>query len=247
MTSAREGPPLSPSATLRFRTVARVLDDHNVSSLVEVGPGMGATSARIARERVYVGYEPDPDSHAIAAQRLLHLGNAVVHNQPLPHPTPGVMFDALVAFEVLEHIRDDHLAIRQWLGWVRPGGLILISVPAHQSRFGPWDEKVGHFRRYEREELAATMKSVGLVGVTIEAWGMPLGYLLDWVRQRLLARRLRAGSGPEEDTSRSGRSFQPMSGGLLISAALAPFVHAQRPFVHTNLGTGWIAWGSKES
>jgi hypothetical protein len=79
----------------------------------------------------------------------------------------------------------------------------------------------------------------------VEAWGMPLGYLLEWVRDRALAKRIDDGGGLAEGTARSGRSFQPGRGRWLIESAVKPFVHLQRPFAGTEFGIGWIAWGTK--
>src|SRR5690606_35716431 len=127
------------------------------------------------------------------------LPNATVHNSLLPNE-PEVAADARVAFEVLEHIEDDAAALREWMRWVRPGGLMLLSVPAHQHRFGPMDTAVGHYRRYSKTELADKLQETGLIGVEVRAYGMPAGYMLDWVRQRLLAGRLDDPAGNEEGT-----------------------------------------------
>jgi 2-polyprenyl-3-methyl-5-hydroxy-6-metoxy-1,4-benzoquinol methylase len=59
-------------------------------------------------------------------------------------------FDYLFAFEVLEHIADDLSALREWTGFLKPGGRLLVSVPAHARKYGKADEIVGHVRRYER-------------------------------------------------------------------------------------------------
>ena len=55
----------------------------------------------------------------------------------------------MCAFEVLEHIDDDALALKQWREYLRPSGWLLLSVPAHQDQYGAADELVGHYRRYD--------------------------------------------------------------------------------------------------
>jgi SAM-dependent methyltransferase len=236
-------PPLSPAAILRIDRVLKALDDNRVASIVEVGPGLGAASWYLAQGRKYVGYEPDAESHEVAAERLSSMSDVALVNAQIPE-TPTGSFDALVALEVLEHISDDGPALENWAKWVRPGGLVVISVPAHQSRFGPMDEAVGHYRRYERPQLASLMADAGLTGVSISAYGMPIGYLLEWVRNRFLSRRMGSVS-VQEGTARSGRSFQPRSGGRLIRALMFPFRLMQRPFDNTDLGIGWVAWGTR--
>lgn len=238
-------PPLSPSAFLRLGTIFAVLNAHDVRSVVEVGPGLGATSWRIAQGRRYVGYEPDPTSFQVLATRLDGVPDIELHNSTPPQ-IPSEEFDALVAFEVLEHIERDVAALAGWVQWVRPGGVVLLTVPGHQRRFGPMDVAAGHYRRYERRELEEKLRGAGLEHVVIKAYGMPAGYLLEWVRNRLLVRRL-DGVDLEGSTARSGRVFQPTRGGLLIRIVMTPFAWLQKPFGDTELGTSWVAWGQRPS
>ena len=56
----------------------------------------------------------------------------------------GEQFDYVFAFEVLEHITHDLDALKEWSSYVKEGGHILISVPAHMKHFDRDDEYVGH-------------------------------------------------------------------------------------------------------
>lgn len=245
MSRLRHGPPMTPSAILKYGTIDRVLRAHQTQSIVEVGPGVAAMSWRIAAGREYHGYEPDRTSFLIASERLQRMGRAHLHNRELPKE-PEMTVDAAVAFEVLEHMEDDQRTLEHWTEWIRPGGILLISVPAHQHRFGPWDAKVGHFRRYGREELASRMRGAGLVDIEIRAYGMPIGFVLEWLRQKVLSRQL-GDADCSEGTARSGRSYQPKQWSGLLGAVMAPFVIMQKPFANTDVGTGWIAWGTRPS
>ncbi len=88
-------------------------------------------------------------------------------------------FDLVCAFEVLEHIEDDAAALRDWAARLRPGGWLLLSVPAHQRRYGPADELVGHFRRYDPDAVAPLLARCGFTDVLVIQYGFPLGYLLE--------------------------------------------------------------------
>lgn len=222
--------------------VSREIEKANPRSILEVGPGLGAAAWFLAINRDYLGYEPDPESCRVADSRLEGHSRASVVNSPIPDE-PTRQFDALVAMEVLEHIERDEDALRMWRRWVRPGGTLLISVPAKSHRFGPYDEAVGHYRRYEKDELTRLMTRAGLEEVEVVAYGMPLGYLLEFVRNRLLVKRLERHPASSDRTSRSGRSFQPRSAAWLISTLTWPFRLLQRPFERTRLGIGWVAWG----
>jgi hypothetical protein len=153
-------------------------------------------------------------------------------------------FDLICAFEVLEHIEDDAAALKEWADRLRPGGWLLLSVPAHQHRFGPADELVGHFRRYDPEAMSDLLASRGFTVVQMRQYGFPLGYLLEAGRNLIGRRRLASASATAmsaaERTAGSGRLLQP-SGGARGAAArwgTAPFRVLQRPF--PNTGTGLV-------
>src|SRR3546814_13621988 len=62
-------------------------------------------------------------------------------------------FNMVCAFDVLEHIEDDRLAIQEWIRWLAPNGKMILSVPAHRSRWGAGDVWAGHYRRYDRNDV----------------------------------------------------------------------------------------------
>ena len=113
-------------------------------------PGQGGLAVRLASRFDYTGYEPDGESFRVAQRRLG--GRGMVINDFLP-AEPDEVFDVVGAFEVLEHIEGDREALEAWRRWLTPGGQLMLSVPSHQDRFGPADLVVGHYRRYERDDL----------------------------------------------------------------------------------------------
>lgn len=236
-------PALALNAWLRYDLVRRALDRLGGTTLLEVGVGGGALGARLAQRYEYVGLEPDAESVALAHRRLDTVRRGRVINGDINMLDNDQQFDIVCAFEVLEHIADDRGALRRWSRHVRPGGAILISVPAFQHRFGAWDEKVGHLRRYERDELSALFEDVGLDPVFTWSYGFPLGLLLERARN-FVARRQRAEASVDQRTAASGRQLQPSdSFAWLTRVGSAPFRLAQRPFVHRDLGIGFVACG----
>lgn len=232
--------PLTPMAWLRYDLVRRMLPA-GVTRVLEVGCGQGALAARLAKDFSYLGVEPDQASCAVASQRLALVGAGEVRN--LAFGELGEQdFDLVGAFEVLEHIEDDRGAVQDWASRLRPGGWLLLSVPAYQRRFSAADEYVGHFRRYDPDVLAGVLSGAGFTDITIRHYGMPLGYLLESVRTRITQRWLQGapGTSREERTSGSGRLFQP-SGAIGVGTRLgtAPFRLLQRAF--PGRGTGLVA------
>jgi hypothetical protein len=153
----------------------------------------------------------------------------------------GDSYDLLCAFEVLEHVERDADTLCAWTKHVRPGGWVMLSVPPFQRRFGLTDRAVGHFRRYEPDQIRGLMVGCGLREPRTMLYGFPIGYALDAAKHSL-ARVTSAQGSREELTAASGRWFQPKQGlGRLITALAAPFSLIQRPFHGTNLGSGMVA------
>ncbi len=94
--------------------------------------------------------------------------------------------DYLLAFEVLEHIQDDHRAFSDWSRYLKTGGKLMVSVPAHQRHYGPSDARVGHLRRYERDDLLALLGQCGYQTTCLVNYGYPLTELSRRLSDRLL-------------------------------------------------------------
>jgi SAM-dependent methyltransferase len=235
-------PPLTFNAWLRWDLVERMLERlADVGRVLEIGPGEGSVAARLAQRFDYVGVEPDPTSCRKAASRLAKVGRGTIRCGDTSLLEPGERFDLVCAFEVLEHIEDDAAALRDWKGHLRERGFVLISVPADPRRWGPADEKAGHYRRYDRDGLAALLRDSGFEEVEVWSYGFPLGYVLEAARNALARRGQKAGSLSER-TAASGRYFQPPEHlGWATRAATAPFRMLQRPFASGSRGTGLVA------
>jgi len=232
--------PLAPHAWLRYDLVKRTMPG-GVSRVLEIGCGRGGFGARLAQRYDYVGIEPDAASYAVAKERISAVGAGEVRN--IASGTLGdETFDLVCAFEVLEHIENDETAVKEWASRVRPGGWLLLSVPADQYRYGTWDELAGHYRRYDPTDLTKLLANCGLTDIVVRRYGYPLGFLLEAVRNALGRRRLtRAAYSADARTAASGRTIQPGGGspvGLVIRWGTAPFCRLQRLF--PAKGTGLV-------
>lgn len=70
-------------------------------------------------------------------------------------------FDTIFALNVVEHIEDDSLAIRNCRFMLKPGGTIIILVPAYQELYNQFDTNLGHFRRYTKNSLQKLISGNG--------------------------------------------------------------------------------------
>lgn len=209
--------------------------------MLEIGPGIGSFACRLARRFDYTGVELDETSWRIAADRVRQSGHGRVILGDLTTLGRDERFDVVCAFEVLEHMENDVEALVQWASWLKPGGILLISVPAFESRFGASDLRVGHYRRYEPEQLRTKIQSAGLRVVELRVYGAPLGLGLE--RAWNLIARLRPSQGTfVSRTASSGRAFQPPQAlGWLTRGLSAPFRRLQAPFVNSRIGIGLVA------
>lgn len=68
-------------------------------------------------------------------------------------PFPDSCFDLVFALDLLEHIEDDANLMREMWRICRPGGVVLLTVPAHQFLWSEHDEALHHYRRYSAKQL----------------------------------------------------------------------------------------------
>ncbi len=245
---ARRGrrlPPLTVMARLRQPFVNEAMNNVHPRTVLEVGAGQGATGARIAQRAAYVGVEPDMSSAAVAAARLSRVEGADFRMGGIERIGGDEKFDMVCAFEVLEHIEHDAAALGKWLAHLDPDGHLLFSVPAHSRRFGASDEAVGHFRRYDAVDIERLVSSVGFEIVSRRSYGALGGHLLEFVRNRVIARRggnVSLDAAVADKTAASGRLFQPDGalGGAVTAFVAAPMRVAQRAFSAGQFGVGWV-------
>ena len=233
-------PPLPPRAWLRWDRVAVLLDELRPRTVLEIGCGTGSFGARMATRARYLGVEPDRAAYEVARERIERAGGEVVHGTHEAVPE-GSSWDLVCFFEVLEHMRDDADMLASWAALARPGGHVLLSVPAFQRRFGPMDVHAGHYRRYDPSALHEALIAAGLEEPRIQVYGWPLGYALEAVRNRIDRRKLQdlgVTPTPEELTAASGRTFQPTrpAVGAAVATATLPFRLLQRLAPQRGIG-----------
>jgi SAM-dependent methyltransferase len=133
-------------------------------------------------------------------------GNLFVYNILDQTPSLLARYDAVFLLDVIEHINDDAAFLLAALRHLRPGGLVVVNVPASMLFFSDFDRRVGHLRRYTRGSLAKLLESCGVEAPTLWPWGLPMVPLL-FARRALLrtsgtADIIRAGLVPPNRISR---------------------------------------------
>jgi SAM-dependent methyltransferase len=96
-------------------------------------------------------------------------------------------FDTVVLLDVLEHIENDVSFLKSLAGCLKPGGRLILKVPAAQWLYSPMDQAIGHYRRYNRHSLAKCLSEAGLVPAR-QSYFNRFGMLGWWLNGKLLKR-----------------------------------------------------------
>jgi hypothetical protein len=129
---------------------------------IEVGSGLGDYALEWApRFRRFTATEADPERLVMLKERLAGVPTVTVRQLLLP--TEEVAgYTGAVSYNVLEHIEDDVGALRSMARLVRPGGAVVLIVPAFQFAMSPADVATGHVRRYTKATLGDALRCADL-------------------------------------------------------------------------------------
>ncbi len=155
--------------------------------ILEVGAGHGDLTARFADAGTVVT-ATDISTRCLDVLGARFADADDVEVRPLDlfdHDDPGG-YDSAVLVNVLEHLPDDGAALVELRHLIRPGGYVLLYVPAFERLYSPFDKAVGHYRRYDRPALTATLRTAGF-RVVEARYVNQLGALAWW----LLAAKLK--------------------------------------------------------
>jgi len=138
--------------------------------VLEVGAGIGATTEMLltADQTRWVCLEPD----SLLADEIVKKTESGIL-PPICVPQVGdisrlgedAVFDSVLYIDVLEHIEDDKAQIEKAASHLRTDGHLIILAPAHQFLYTPFDQAIGHFRRYSRYALRELVAGTGLTPV----------------------------------------------------------------------------------
>jgi SAM-dependent methyltransferase len=129
---------------------------------------------------------------------------------------PERAFDGVACGEVLEHLDDDRRPLAELARVMRPGGAIVITVPANPWRYDWVDLWAGHRRRYTPQVLEERLEQAGFSDVRVTPWGFPMSGLYHRLAFKpALRRRLERGDLGSEPVSGGVRRLFP-----LVRAAL---------------------------
>jgi SAM-dependent methyltransferase len=129
--------------------------------LVDAGCGTGTFLVEMAERCRVVGLDDFAESLAIARPRVEAVGGRVIQTGLDRVELADGCATVVTLLDVLEHLDDDASALAEMLRLVRPGGIVVITVPAMRWLWSDWDVALHHRRRYHRADLRALCRRPG--------------------------------------------------------------------------------------
>jgi SAM-dependent methyltransferase len=197
-------------------------------TVLEVGSGIGNLSQFLMGRRRLVLTDTEPAYRTYLERRFGDRSNVVVRSLTLPDIPPDLTadpFDSVVCLNVLEHIERDEAALDAMRRLLRPGGTLVLLVPALPVLLGELDRALGHWRRYTPDLLRSRFAAAGLAMRHLEYFNMA-GIPGWWFVGRVLR-----------------RSLIP-AGSLRIYDALVPVFRLER-LLPRRIGQSLIAIGER--
>jgi SAM-dependent methyltransferase len=158
--------------------------------LVEGGIGGGGNLLALHDLGYQVaGFDLMPE--AVEHCRQLRQLDVRQHNLQEPWPLEPAAADVVLMLDVLEHTEDPVQVLRNAAQVLRPGGGIIVTVPAYPWLKGPWDEMLGHHRRYTGRMLRQQAEEAGVRVAWLSHWNafaLPAAVVLR-IAEKLLARK----------------------------------------------------------
>jgi SAM-dependent methyltransferase len=185
------------------RWVYEKISKYAQGELLEIGSGIGNISAHLLKDRSTVSLSdlrPEycqllekkfgQDPHLQGVYELdLSLKDFKSKNAALLEK-----FDTVVALNVIEHIADDSLAIRNAKALLRINGKLVVLVPAGQWLYNSLDRELGHYKRYTKAGLNGLLESAGLV-VSDSRYFNAAAILGWWFSGKILGEKIISSSG----------------------------------------------------
>ena len=142
---------------LRRRAVRKWVQLKDDGLILEVGSGLSPMLERTDR----VVYS-DLSFSALQSLRKDQQKGLYIQADALSLPFKNATFPTVVCSEVLEHLPDDRAALREMARVMAPGGALILTFPHRHFYFANDDRFVGHYRRYEINEIEEKLKDAGL-------------------------------------------------------------------------------------
>lgn len=241
----------APRYLMRRARIIELSRDLPPGRLLEAGPGAGTLLVEFAQRGFRCeALELSDEARGMAGELIAASGQQVRIHDRVQDAWRNA-FDYVFAFDVLEHIEDDVGALAAWGSWLKPGGALLLSVPARMKLWTAGDEWAGHFRRYERGQLIQLLEAAGFEIEVFECYGFPLTNLTERLSAKAYRKLTLRQQGTDEDDRRANNDrsgidrrphlrIYPLLKSLPGRLAIRFFLATQRLFLGRDWGSGYV-------
>ena len=157
--------------------------------ILEIGSGIGNLSEYFIRDKAKITLSDIRENYCsllesrfpeYVANNLVRKIDLVAPNFNKRFPEYLEKFDSAFALNVVEHIEEDQLALQNLFSILKPGGKLMILVPAHPFLYNRIDTSLQHYKRYTNKKLEEIISTAGIkINRTygFNAMGMPAWWL----------------------------------------------------------------------
>ena len=169
---------IEPTHYFRNRMVLRLIKKlskkHQIKEVCEIGCGTGSLSLNLGKSGLKVDAF-DIDKNAVAlAKNFSSNKNVRYISKDALYINSSRKYDMVMAIEVLEHIKEDSKVLLKLKNILKKNGLLFITVPIHEKYRKSFDNRSGHIRRYNPDDLLQKVRNAGFDVQYVRYFNFPL-------------------------------------------------------------------------
>lgn len=139
-------------ANTRLRIIKKLITSEN-KKILDLGCGTGYVGLNLKNnDVVFADIEP---------KYLKQINGNCVALDARKLPFKKEVFDAVICADVMEHIKEDEIALREIYRVLKKNGRALVAVPAYKGLYGHHDKLIGHYRRYDKNDFVKLAEKSG--------------------------------------------------------------------------------------
>lgn len=232
----------------------------DINNFLEIGAGRGDYSKTLS-ENIKDGdiIEFSKKAIPILEEELKEKNINIIHGDFLDYNFEK-KYSLIVMFEVLEHIKDDELALKKINNLLKDNGFFILSVPAKAKKMGITDQIAGHYRRYDKKNLIKLLEKNNFQIIEFASYGFPLLNITTVLRDimfKINAKKIIGKENKPEDMSKNSgmgyvgyfqfKKIIKIMVKILFSDKLMNFyVKMLKPFNRYDLGDGYLCLVNKK-
>lgn len=147
-----------------------------IGNIAEIGPGNGMNlSFYFNKPKKIDLYEPSKNLYKTLKKRFFRKKKLKIFNRKFEFIKKK--YDSILYLDVLEHIKQDQIEIKNAYKCLKKNGYLIINVPAYNHLYSKFDKDVGHFKRYQKKDIKLICKKLNLNKLELRYYDS-IGYIL---------------------------------------------------------------------